>query len=468
MVGGDRLAARPQHPRERDDRRLDHPGAVELGRLEDRLDDRADPAPRPDVEPLERRRRLLGGVARDEVAPQLADEERRVQRVADHQAAGRLPAVVARLAEDGLGLVVPACGLPAEVVVAELAAPVAAPAAERTGQLAHVALGVGAAVGTEAEELHHLAGVVLVDRATPVRGAVEEDQHRRVAGDVEQQLLEAPERVAAEEVRLLEHQPLGADAVEARGEPVVQDERHALRELVARADHPVEPGEVVVAPRARRVERLGDAAGDVGRLGARERRRAGRAQQRRHRAVEPEGGEPGAVARARAEAGAPQEALGLAGAERAGVDRSVVALGAGDRQRRQALRLRGRGRRRGRLRGRRRRLRSGLRRRRGPGGRGVHAPAAAGQRLGGRLGRRGTGLRLGRLAGHLGLGGGSGLAGLELRLALGGRAGGGLLLLAPAAGLAGEERDGHLLCGRQEAPATSTRRWAGRTVNGSW
>ena len=53
-----------------------------------------------------------------------------------------------------------------EVDRAAALAPAVLPAGQRARLLADVLLGVGAAVGAEREELHHLAAVVLV-RARP-------------------------------------------------------------------------------------------------------------------------------------------------------------------------------------------------------------------------------------------------------------------------------------------------------------
>ena len=62
------------------------------------------------------------------------------------------------------------------------------------------------------------------------------------------EVVERAERVAAEELVLVEHQALLADAVVGGGEPVVPDQRHALDQRLVGADHAVEPPEVVVAP----------------------------------------------------------------------------------------------------------------------------------------------------------------------------------------------------------------------------
>ena len=55
----------------------------------------------------------------------------------------------------------------------------------------------------------------------------------------------------AEELVLVEHELLRADAVVRGREPVVPDEGHPLDELLVRAHHAVEPPEVVVPPASR-------------------------------------------------------------------------------------------------------------------------------------------------------------------------------------------------------------------------
>ena len=138
-----------------------------------------------------------------------------------------LPGVVAGLAEDRLDPGVVAgrvVGEPRRLPVDD----VAPPAGQRARLLAHVRLRVGVAVRAEREELHHLARVVLVRLLLDVLVAVQPDEHRRILGHADQQVLERAERVAAEQVDLVEHQPLRGDARVRGREPVVPDERHPL------------------------------------------------------------------------------------------------------------------------------------------------------------------------------------------------------------------------------------------------
>ena len=80
-------------------------------------------------------------------------------------------------------------------------------AGQRARLLAHVVLGV-AAVRAEREQLHQLARVVLVRRVLRVLRPREPQQHRRVARDAHQQVAERAQRVLAEHVVLVDHQPL--------------------------------------------------------------------------------------------------------------------------------------------------------------------------------------------------------------------------------------------------------------------
>ncbi len=91
-----------------------------------------------------------------------------------------LPRVRAALAEDLLDARVVVLRVVAEVDVALVRPPVVAEAGQRARILAHVVLAVAAA-RAEREQLHHLAAVVLVRRVLAVVGAVQPEQHRRVA-----------------------------------------------------------------------------------------------------------------------------------------------------------------------------------------------------------------------------------------------------------------------------------------------
>ena len=182
-----RSAAEPaQQAGDVDDRRLHHPRpVVERGVAEDRRDDRPHLVAALHVELLERAPRRGVGRHRDEVAPELVHEERRMVGMRDAEPARVLPRERAALAEDRLrrrrrGT----SGRSGSCVRPTSALPVVAEAGQRARLLADVGLGVAAA-GAEREQLHHLAPVVLVRRVLRVVAAVEPDQHRRVLRDVE-------------------------------------------------------------------------------------------------------------------------------------------------------------------------------------------------------------------------------------------------------------------------------------------
>ena len=315
--GGDAHAEAAEEAGRVHDRRLHQPWAgVQRGMAEDRADDGLDLVAVL-VDRLERRLRPVVGLRRHEVAPQLLHEERWVHVVRDAEVAGVAPVEVPGLPEHALHAGVVAGRVEVEVVCACTAPPAVLPAGQRARLLAHVALGVGAAVGAEREQLHHLAAVVLVRRAFLVLQAVQPFEHRGVRRDVAQQVVERAERVLAEQLVLLEHQLLAADAVVGRREPVVPDERHPLDERAARAHHAVEPPGVIVAPRRVRRQRM---ALVVVRLRADEPLEA-RVDEGVHGAGEPELRERLGLALARAEAGAPEQTLGLGLSERTTIDR---------------------------------------------------------------------------------------------------------------------------------------------------
>jgi hypothetical protein len=257
--------------------------------------------------------------------------------VVDAERARVAPVEVAALAEDSLAAPVVPALVVAEAHRAEVVVPRVAPAGERAGLLAHVALGVGPAVGAEREELHQLARVVLVRRVLRVVDAGEPEQHRRVARHVRQERVEGAEAAPPEEPVLVQHQPRRPDAVPRGCEPVVPDERHALVQRLRRPDHAVEPPQLVVAPA---VEGREGAAVAVVRPRALQPVAAG-PRERVHGTLEPEPGQPLGLAAARAEAGAPEEALGLRLAERSAVNgrHRAACIGAAGRRALCPLRL---------------------------------------------------------------------------------------------------------------------------------
>ena len=220
-------------------------------------------------------------------------------RVFDTELAGVFPAPVTGPPEDRLDPGVVAFRIEVEVVAAEFGGPFVGVAGQRSRLFADVVLGVGAAVGAEAEQLHHLAGVVLVRRALHVFGAVQPLQHRRVDRHRLEQVEERAEAVGAEDVRLIDHLLRFRHAAFGGREPVVEDERHPLDQRLVGADHPVEPPEVVVAPDVGGGERV---AVFVGRRRAAEDGGAARPGQRLDRADQAQRGELRRLAGAGAEA----------------------------------------------------------------------------------------------------------------------------------------------------------------------
>ena len=139
-LGVDSALPRAEHPGQVDDGWLDHSRPrVEARVAQDRLDDGPGREPACDVEllqrPSRRRRRRRG----DEVAPELADEERAVLRMADGEPARVLPVEAPALAEDPLLARIVALLVVAEVdralvVVPVVRKPVSARACSRTSR----------------------------------------------------------------------------------------------------------------------------------------------------------------------------------------------------------------------------------------------------------------------------------------------------------------------------------------------
>ena len=127
--------------------------------------------------------RLLGASrrgGRDEVRPQLANEERRMALVLQAEATRVPPAKSAAPTEDLLVCRVVALGIEAEVDEAEVVVPVVRESGERTRLLTHIGFGVST-TDPDREQLHHLARVVLVWGILRVLRARQKDEHRGVA-----------------------------------------------------------------------------------------------------------------------------------------------------------------------------------------------------------------------------------------------------------------------------------------------
>ena len=113
------------------------------------------------------------------------------------------------------------------------------PAGQRPRDLLDVALGELA--DAEGEELHQLAGEVLVRLALPVRRGVEPVEKGGIAEHRPQQVAERPAAMAAKRLVLPAH---GLDVLDlelAGREVVVPDQSEALGQGIGREEHPVEP-----------------------------------------------------------------------------------------------------------------------------------------------------------------------------------------------------------------------------------
>ncbi len=113
------------------------------------------------------------------------------------------------------------------------------PAGEGAGGLADVLLGVVA--DAQAEQLHQLAGIVLVGLPLDVAVGVEPDEHGRVPADRLEQRAELAQGVRPQQHVLAEHQDRVLHLGEAGGEVVVPEQRHLLAQRVAALEHAVQP-----------------------------------------------------------------------------------------------------------------------------------------------------------------------------------------------------------------------------------
>jgi hypothetical protein len=131
------------------------------------------------------------------------------------------------------------------------------------------------------EELHQLAREVLLRPAANIEAPVEPDQHRRVPGDLEQQIAEVSDREFPEQLDLADDAVgvlagLGGEhaggfrrsegAVDFRvggGEVVVPEERHLLLERALAMDHPEQPALARVVDVRQRLKAPGGTRGDA-------------------------------------------------------------------------------------------------------------------------------------------------------------------------------------------------------------
>ena len=157
---GGRVDRAPDHPQQRrvvDDRRGDHARAREkTGAGGSPRRPGGSCTPESCRGPAAGAQALLVDRGRDEVAPELADEVRGVERMVDAEAARRPVRSSCRSAEDRLRAGVVEVRVEDEVADHAFVH-AAGPAGERACLLPDVVLGVGAAIGAEREQLHHLA-----------------------------------------------------------------------------------------------------------------------------------------------------------------------------------------------------------------------------------------------------------------------------------------------------------------------
>ena len=130
------------------------------------------------------------------------------------------------------------CGPPQQVV--DLRAH--RPPGEGAGALEHVLLRVVARA--HREELQQLPAPILVGRTLVVLVLVQPVEHRRVVGQVDQQVPVVAHPVIAEDLHLLQHLVRVLDLRVAGGEHVVPEEGHLLLERPLRGHHAPEPVEL--------------------------------------------------------------------------------------------------------------------------------------------------------------------------------------------------------------------------------
>ncbi len=130
------------------------------------------------------------------------------------------------------------------------------PAGEGPRGLLHVALGIVA--DPEGEQLHQLAGEILVRVPVAIGRGVEPDQEGRVPHRGVQEVAERGPGVSAEQVVLPPHGGQVVDLLVAGGEVVVPHEREPLAERVGAEQHAEDPPRLEAVRIGRRDRRLGD------------------------------------------------------------------------------------------------------------------------------------------------------------------------------------------------------------------
>ncbi len=178
---------------------------------------------------LQRRRRILADEEAVDLGCNVLGRDGLLQDDFEHVHAVEAPGA----AQEGLGSVVVLRFVDHEVQVLEI------PAGEGARRLADVALRIVA--HAHREQLHHLAGEVLVGGPLHVHPGIEVVEHPRILRDRDQQLAEVPGRVTLEHLDLEQHLAVVADLALGGGEVPVPEQRHLFFERPAGVEHPLGP-----------------------------------------------------------------------------------------------------------------------------------------------------------------------------------------------------------------------------------
>ena len=163
-----------------------------------------------------------------------------------------------RAAEDGRGARVVPRGNEPKLITHE------PPAGQDAGRLLDIVLGIG--TDTEREELHQLAGQVLIGLAPGVIGRVQPDEQGRVAEHRPQERSERGPAERAQGLVLPPHQRHVVDLAVAGGEVAMPQEREALRQRVRAEEHAVDPPGLEATGVGRGQRPVGQAVGERGEI----------------------------------------------------------------------------------------------------------------------------------------------------------------------------------------------------------
>ncbi len=207
--------------------------AVEILRQEDRAQQRRDLVIAVAEHGAELRLRLGRNILAHEEPIDFAGHEFGRDLLLENDAEDVDAVEVSGSAEKGLLSVVVLCGVDLEIEI------VIDPAGESARRFADILLAVVA--DAHGEELHHLAGEILVRGTFHVLGGVEIGEHRRPTRDFDQQRAEIAGRLAVQQGKLLLHLAIVADLFLAGGEMAVPEQGHLLFQRMVGRDHAVGP-----------------------------------------------------------------------------------------------------------------------------------------------------------------------------------------------------------------------------------